>query len=81
MTGVTETSVNSIAGSYLTFHLSQAKYALPVCDIQYITTIDSIDPHQVPVIESEALDCRISRLGAEGISGIEGLSFDLGFRV
>lgn len=38
----------SVAGSYLTFHLSQAKYALPVDAIQYITTLDAIDPHDVP---------------------------------
>ncbi|WP_369985769.1 CZB domain-containing protein [Thalassolituus sp.] len=37
-----------VAGSYLTFHLPRAKYALPVDAIQYITTLDAIDPHDVP---------------------------------
>lgn len=39
---------NDVSGSYLTFHLSQAKYALPVDAIQYITTLDAIQPHEVP---------------------------------
>jgi chemotaxis signal transduction protein len=43
----------NIAGSYLTFHLSQAKYALPVDAIQYITTRDAIDPHDIPRGKSE----------------------------
>lgn len=43
----------NIAGSYLTFHLSQAKYALPVDAIQYITTRDAIDPHEIPRGESD----------------------------
>ena len=39
---------SDVAGSYLTFHLPRAKYALPVDSIQYITTLDAIDPHDVP---------------------------------
>jgi len=37
-----------VAGSYLTFHLPRAKYAIPVDSVQYITTMDAIDPHDVP---------------------------------
>ena len=37
-----------VAGSYLTFHLTQAKYALPVGAIRYITELDAVEAHAVP---------------------------------
>jgi len=41
-------ATSPVAGSYLTFHLPHARYALPVAGIQYITTLEAIDPHEVP---------------------------------
>lgn len=48
MSDAAAVSTRPVAGSYLTFHLTHAKYALPVAGIQYITTLDSIEPHEVP---------------------------------